>query len=178
MSVHHAHHMNKAAGINRAHIKGELAKVDTFNAKFAVVVTNIVGSMWCAYAFCVLALFSLPAVLSAFAIFNGWFPPWLIKASIVSLIAWIAQTFIQLVLLSVIMVGQSVQSMAADARSLPDRREHGKLIDLLDIRTEGGIKDAVEAIVSALEASQSPAKAEKAPQAPKAAKKAPGGTHK
>jgi hypothetical protein len=40
-----------------------------------------------------------------------------LDASIIALVAWIAQTFIQLVLLPIIMVGQNVQSEAADARA-------------------------------------------------------------
>jgi hypothetical protein len=105
------------------------------------VVTNIVGSMWCAYAFILLTLVSFPAVLSAFSIFSGVFPSWLVKASLIALVAWIAQTFFQLVLLSVIMVGQQVQSLAADARSQETDDNTKKLIDLLDINTEGGMGD-------------------------------------
>ena len=73
-----------------------------FNAKLAVNITNAVGSMWCAYAFAVLALISLPDA---------------IKAGRPAIISWIAQTFLQLVLLSIIIVGQNVQSAAADKRS-------------------------------------------------------------
>ena len=150
MTVHHIRHLDKAAGVSPSHVKAEMAKVESFNAKFAVAVTNVVGSMWCAYVFCILALCSLPAVLSAFALFSGVFPAWLIKASIISLIAWIAQTFLQLVLLSVIMVGQQVQSLAADARSTETDDNTKKLISLLDIHTEGGLKDAVDTILAAL----------------------------
>jgi hypothetical protein len=134
-------HIDLAAGISPSHIKHRMAEVSTFNAKFAVVVTNIVGSMWCAYAFILLTLVSLPAVLSAFSIFSGVFPSWLVKASLIALVAWIAQTFFQLVLLSVIMVGQQVQSLAADARSQETDDNTKKLIDLLDINTEGGMGD-------------------------------------
>ena len=69
------------------------------NGKIAVALTNGVGTMWCAYAFAVLALIALPYVHSPLQ----W-------------IQWISQTFIQLVMLSVIMVGQSVQGRAADKR--------------------------------------------------------------
>jgi hypothetical protein len=70
-----------------------------FNMWLAVKITNVVGTMWCAYAFAILALISLPA-----AIHNGTS----------ALIAWIAQTFLQLVLLSIIMVGQKVASEKSD----------------------------------------------------------------
>jgi hypothetical protein len=144
MAVKTHDHIDAAAGVSPAHIKHQLARVSTANAKIAVIVTNIVGSMWCAYAFILLTLVSLPAVLSAFSIFSGVFPAWLVKASLIALVAWIAQTFFQLVLLSVIMVGQQVQSQAADARSQETDDNTKKLIDLLDIKTEGGLGDLKE----------------------------------
>jgi hypothetical protein len=147
------HHLDMAAGINRRLIKAEMARVNSFNAKLAVAVTNIIGSMWCAYLFCLLAFCSLPAVLSAFAIFSGIFPPWLTKASLIALIAliaWIAQTFFQLVLLSVIMVGQQVQGLAADARSVQTEENTAALLDGLNVATPGGITDAVVILLKAM----------------------------
>ena len=77
--------------------------VARFNSWFAVKVTNGVGTMWCAYAFTALALVSLP---SAVASHNA-----------VTLVSWVSQTFLQLVLLSVIIVGQNVLATAADGRA-------------------------------------------------------------
>ena len=77
--------------------------VARFNSWFAVKVTNGVGTMWCAYAFTALALVSLP---SAVASHNA-----------VTLVSWVSQTFLQLVLLSVIIVGQNVLATAADKRA-------------------------------------------------------------
>ncbi len=74
-----------------------------FNARLAVKVTDGVGTMWCAYAFAALALVSLPEAISSH--------------SAVTLVSWISQTFLQLVLLSVIIVGQNVLAAAADKRS-------------------------------------------------------------
>jgi hypothetical protein len=79
-----------------------------FNTRLAVRITTIVGSMWCAYAFALLTLISLPA-----AIRSG--DPLII-------VAWIAQTFLQLVLLPIIIVGQNVQAAATDARALADHK--------------------------------------------------------
>ncbi|HUY63529.1 MAG TPA: hypothetical protein VMV14_03340 [Acidimicrobiales bacterium] len=73
-----------------------------FNTWLAVKITNAVGSMWCAYIFGLIALIGLPPAL---------------KPGGEGIIAWIAQTFLQLVLLSVIIVGQNIQSSAADKRS-------------------------------------------------------------
>ena len=70
-----------------------------FNSKLAVRITNMVGTMWCAYAFACLALISLPA---------AW------RAGTATLVAWFAQTFLQLVLLSIIMVGQRVAAAKSD----------------------------------------------------------------
>jgi hypothetical protein len=70
-----------------------------FNSKLAVKITNIVGTMWCAYAFAILALISFPAA---------------IRAGTATLVAWFAQTFLQLVLLSIIMVGQKVAAAKSD----------------------------------------------------------------
>jgi hypothetical protein len=74
-----------------------------FNGKVALALTTIVGTMWCAYAFAVLALVALPSALS--------------DGSMLALIQWISQTFIQLVMLSVIMVGQNILGKAADTRA-------------------------------------------------------------
>jgi hypothetical protein len=70
-----------------------------FNNRLAVGITNIVGTMWCAYAFALLALISLPEA---------------IRAGTSTLIGWVAQTFLQLVLLSIIMVGQKVAAAKSD----------------------------------------------------------------
>jgi len=70
-----------------------------FNDWLAIGITRIVGTMWCAYAFAGLALISLPAA---------------VRGGTATLIAWIAQTFLQLVLLSIIMVGQKVAAEKSD----------------------------------------------------------------
>lgn len=74
-----------------------------FNARLAVKVTTGVGTMWCAYAFAALALVSLPSAIAS--------------GNPVTLVSWVSQTFLQLVLLSVIIVGQNVLAAAADKRS-------------------------------------------------------------
>ena len=73
------------------------------NGKIGVFITTVVGTMWAAYIFTVLALISLPGAISS--------------GNTVIIVAWIAQTFLQLVLLPIIIVGQNVQSAAADKRS-------------------------------------------------------------
>jgi hypothetical protein len=77
--------------------------ISRFNAGLAVKITDGVGTMWCAYAFALLALVSLPDAIAS--------------RSAVTLVSWISQTFLQLVLLSIIIVGQNVQAAASDLRA-------------------------------------------------------------
>jgi hypothetical protein len=58
--------------------------------------------MWCAYAFALLALVVLPQAISG---------------GLLLFVQWVSQTFIQLVMLSVIMVGQNVLGRASDKRA-------------------------------------------------------------
>lgn len=109
-----------------------------FNTRLAITITKTVGSMWCAYAFALLALVSLPAAI------NSHDP--------IIIVAWIAQTFLQLVLLPIIIVGQNVQAAASDARAESDHEtllaihtltaqvhtiaeQQIKILELLDKRT-------------------------------------------
>jgi len=77
--------------------------ITRFNRWLAVKVTNGVGTMWCAYAFAALALVSLPAAI--------------MSRNAVLIVSWISQTFLQLVLLSIIIVGQNVLAAASDKRA-------------------------------------------------------------
>jgi hypothetical protein len=77
--------------------------ITRFNKWFAMRITDGVGTMWCAYAFAAIALVSLPAALQT--------------GQLIVIIAWIAQTFLQLVLLSIIIVGQNIQAAASDKRA-------------------------------------------------------------
>ena len=74
-----------------------------FNTWLAVKVTTVVGTMWCAYAFALLALVSLPAAIASH--------------NLIILVSWVSQTFLQLVLLSIIIVGQNVLAAASDKRA-------------------------------------------------------------
>lgn len=76
------------------------------NTRLAVGITKTVGTMWVAYLFAGLALISLPAAIAS--------------GDVIVIIAWIAQTFLQLVLLPIIIVGQNVIQAANDARAEAD----------------------------------------------------------
>jgi hypothetical protein len=72
------------------------------NGRIALMLTRAVGTMWCAYAFAALALIALPQALAG---------------GTLTTVQWLSQTFIQLVMLSVIMVGQNLLSAASDTRA-------------------------------------------------------------
>ena len=72
------------------------------NGKIALRLTTAVGTMWCAYAFAALALVVLPQAIGG---------------GVLTLVQWVSQTFIQLVMLSVIMVGQNILARASDKRA-------------------------------------------------------------
>ena len=122
------------------------------NKAVALKITGWVGSMTCAWIFCLLALASLPAVLTQ-AFHLHAFPSWLISVGLIALVAWIAQTFLQLVLLAVILVGSNVQAEASDARAaktFDDAEETRQAVtvalDRLDETTEGGLKAVLDAV--------------------------------
>jgi len=114
---------NKSKHTPHPHIaarkKGGVATVAAahqgFNGWLAVNITNVVATMWCAYAFAILAFISLPDA---------------IKAGTPALIAWIAQTFLQLVLLSIIMVGQKVAATASDKQALQTFKDAEALLEI------------------------------------------------
>lgn len=74
----------------------------SFNKKLAAKITSMVSTMWCAYVFAIIALISLPGALKS--------------GDTIIIVSWIAQTFLQLVLLSIIMVGQNVQSESVEKK--------------------------------------------------------------
>ena len=77
-------------------------RINAFNRRVAEKITSFVSTMWCAYIFAAIALVSLPAAIRT--------------GDVVVIVAWIAQTFLQLVLLSIIMVGQSVSSESVEQK--------------------------------------------------------------
>jgi hypothetical protein len=83
------------------------AKVDDervgINGKIGLLITGVVGTMWVAYLFTLLAFISFPSAIKS--------------GDSIIIIAWIAQTFLQLVLLPIIIVGQNIQAKASDKRA-------------------------------------------------------------
>jgi hypothetical protein len=95
--------------IQSAHVQGSVhgsGAAGRFNTWLAVRITKTVGSMWIAYLFAAIALISLPAALGS--------------GEVIVIVSWVAQTFLQLVLLPIIIVGQNVIQAANDARAEAD----------------------------------------------------------
>jgi len=76
--------------------------LNKLNQRIAEKITSAVATMWCAYLFAAIALISLPTAIRS--------------GDTIVIVSWIAQTFLQLVLLSIIMVGQNVQSKSVEQK--------------------------------------------------------------
>ncbi len=124
-------HLARVTRFDPRELRAAIREVEGLNAKVALVITRSVGTMACAYLFGLIALISLPDA---------------IRAGRPAIISWIAQTFLQLVLLSIIMVGQSVQSAASDARATKEFADTEIILDRLDTTTAGGIKEVLDAV--------------------------------
>ena len=92
----------------RTRVHGESA-LGRFNSGLAVLITRSVGTMWAAYLFALIGLVSFPQALAA-----------LLRGDTVTGISWLSQSFLQLVLLPIIIVGQNVISASQDARAEAD----------------------------------------------------------
>ena len=100
--IPHPHTQETLQGTSAAPPKVNDQRVG-LNGKLGLFITSVVGTMWAAYLFTLLALISLPSAIES-------------DQSII-IVAWIAQTFLQLVLLPIIIVGQNIQAKAADKRA-------------------------------------------------------------
>jgi len=74
------------------------------NGKVALIITSVVGTMWCAYIFGVLGAIGIAAAISN-------------SVTVVLLVGAVSGYFLQLVLLPIIIVGQNIQGKASDKRS-------------------------------------------------------------
>jgi hypothetical protein len=92
----------------RVRMSGRSA-IGQFNNRLAVLITKGVGTMWAAYLFVLISLVSFPQALNAF-----------LHGDTVTGITWLSQSFLQLVLLPIIIVGQNVISAIQDARAEAD----------------------------------------------------------
>ncbi len=94
------------------HVRARMHRDDPvgrFNSWLAVAITKSVGTMWAAYLFAIIGLVSFPQALKAFQ-----------SGDAMTGISWLSQSFLQLVLLPIIIVGQNVISASQDARAEAD----------------------------------------------------------
>lgn len=123
--------------------------ISKFNTALALKITNGVGSMWSAYVFGLLSLLSLPAILVLVSPgLRHDFPHWIIAASLITLIAWISQNFLQLVLLPIIMVGQNVIQGHQEAKAETDHKTLTYLANLqeeqmVELKNQGEMLDYI-----------------------------------
>ncbi|MDQ3076000.1 MAG: hypothetical protein M3Q34_02635 [bacterium] len=96
--------------------KENLAYLD----RIALLVTNAVGTVWCAIIFAIIALMSLQQEMSGG---NS------------ALLTWFTQTFLQLVLMSVILIGQNIQTKVSEQKGQRD------------LETDLAIKQELEALI-------------------------------
>jgi hypothetical protein len=137
--LHTSRYLPSMLRLSPRQLKHDIQMADSFNAKVAVVLTRVVGTMWCFWLFNGIALVSLQS-----AIHSG---------NLTVLINWVSSNWIQLILLPALMVGQNLQNVAADARSAKMFDDIEKVksdvttaLDRLDTHTRGGLKDVLDAV--------------------------------
>jgi hypothetical protein len=99
-------HLARRAGRRPVKVADQLPTQSVFdrvNTWLAIKITAWVGTMICAYIFSIIAFVSLPSAIQS--------------GQLIVIISWIAQTFLQLVLLSIIIVGQNIAAAASDKRA-------------------------------------------------------------
>ena len=77
-------------------------RINDFNLNLAAKITSGVSTMWCAYIFAAIAFVALPSAIKS--------------GSAIQIVTWISQAFLQLVFLSIIMVGQNVASASVELK--------------------------------------------------------------
>jgi hypothetical protein len=99
--------VSKRSHVNKAKL--------SLNDRIGLAVTKRVGTMWAAYAFFGLSVVSLPAALSS--------------GNVIVIVSWVAQTFLQLVLLPIIIVGQNIQAKSSDDRAIATYEDAGAILE-------------------------------------------------
>mgnify|MGYP000680801212 CR=1 FL=1 len=95
-----------------------MTRINSFNRRVAEKITSFVSTMWGAYFFAAIALISLPAAIRS--------------GDVLVIVAWVTQTLLQLVLLSIIMVGQKVQSTSVEQKI--DETHTAALLELQELQ--------------------------------------------
>ena len=104
---------SKGPAVSKRHHSSKNAL--SLNDRIGLGVTKRVGSMWAAYVFFALTLVSLPAALAS--------------GNTLIIVSWVAQTFLQLVLLPIIIVGQNIQAKSSDDRAIATYEDAGAILE-------------------------------------------------
>jgi len=128
MSDQHQH-LAAVVRISPLAIKRDWQAVEGANAKVAVLLTGIVGTVWCFWAFNGIALVSLPSAIKT--------------GNLTIIIAWVSSNWLQLILLPALLVGQRLQALAGEARAERQFADTEAILDRLDVHTAGGIQAVV-----------------------------------
>ena len=91
------------------------APIKSLSDRIGLGITKRVGTMWAAYVFFGLTLVSLPAAIAS--------------GNVIIIVSWVAQTFLQLVLLPIIIVGQNIQAAASDRRAIATYEDAGAILE-------------------------------------------------
>jgi hypothetical protein len=164
MTTHHRvrdHRQYLASEAGIGDVRKIARSVEGVNQKTAVVVPAILGSMPFFWFSIALTLCSLPAVLAAFdhevlkdAVgLTSFFPSVILKVSLIALVSWIAQTFIQLVALPVLQVSNNAQMAQTEEHTATILHGVERAEDLLNLETQGGLRalqDHIDARFDAL----------------------------
>jgi hypothetical protein len=124
------------------------------NAAIGLRITVLVGTMLCAYVFAAIALISLPENVHTTQ----------------ALILWISSSFLQLVLLPIIIVGQNIQAKASDKRSEDTYNDAAAILhEALQIQHHLEAQDeAIERILGSVAAMNPSSSSSTTPAAPTA----------
>jgi hypothetical protein len=87
----------------------------SLNNRIGLGITKRVGTMWAAYIFFGLTLVSLPAAIAT--------------GNTIVIVGWVAQTFLQLVLLPIIIVGQNLQAHESEKRAIATYEDAGAILE-------------------------------------------------
>ena len=83
--------------------------------RVGLAITKRIGTMWAAALFMAITLISLPAALAS--------------GNVMTIVTWVAQTFLQLVLLPIILVAQNIQAAASDRRAIATYEDAGAILE-------------------------------------------------
>jgi uncharacterized membrane protein len=131
----------------------EATRYQRFNKKVAIWITKNAGSMSFFWVCWLLCFTILPSVLYSMGLIpkHEIIPAFFLTFGFELLMTWFASTVLELVLMPAIMVGQNIQSAAADVRSTKQfedtedvKADMKTALDRLDIETAGGLKAVID----------------------------------